>query len=216
MSFTESPKVAGQKRKRTGEDKKSKSKASKPNGTESVDVDRLEREILESRKNYNNIVKLQAIAFPKNGISDSQGAALLALCRTFSHLLAEGSLTKTKTTKDSERVVMQWLEERYREFSKSLTSEARNGDSAAQPIITTLVMQLVKNEVNALGDEVWQVGLFAKLMREFLGHGESCQVPRASFVKKYFAKYDDVRFYTLQLLPYVLSRWSPHSQDFNL
>src|SRR4051812_30546123 len=106
-------KLVGKKRKRATEETREKPKASKSNLNPATDIDRLEKEILESRKNYNNIVKLQAIAFPKKGGSELRSAALLALCRTFCHLFADGSFSKTKSTSEAEIAVTQWLEDRY-------------------------------------------------------------------------------------------------------
>lgn len=194
--------LAGKKRKRSsaGKEDSTHSVPSNEDLSES-DISRLEEEILQSRKHYNNIVKLHSVAFSQGQASDSAITALLALCRIFSRLLAEGSFTKTKTTSNSELVVLQWLDGRYQEFRTSLAAELSSNSNVAPDVITRLVMQLVKHEVNALGPELWKDGFFSSMLEIYFDTVGKSASSRAHFIRYYVAKYDDVRFYTLEMLP---------------
>src|ERR1700760_842453 len=110
MPYMEASLNAGKKRKRHSTLTTDTSGKSKRNNNDSGDdIERLELEISQSRKHYNNIVKLLSTAFPKDAVSESSDAAVVALCRVFCRLLADGSLKSSNNMKNSEITILKWL-----------------------------------------------------------------------------------------------------------
>jgi U3 small nucleolar RNA-associated protein 19 len=202
MPFIEASQMAGKKRKRTAKIAAGNHKTARLNEN-SNDIDseiqRLEIEISQSRKHFNNIVKLLDYAFPKEG-SRSHNSAAIALCRTFCRLLADGSLKHGENMTKAESAVLKWLEEKYREYTSSLLGLFIQNSQSSDVDPLRLIMRLVKQEVSSFGNNQWAGGIFAQALRAILAGREQCADVRSSFVKSYF-KYDDVRYYTLAIIP---------------
>jgi U3 small nucleolar RNA-associated protein 19 len=161
----------------------------------------LEYEVTQSRKHFNNIAKLITIATSLEESPGSAGTAIIALCRTFCRLFAAGNFQKSRRAPESEILVLKWLEGRYNEYTGLLLEQVRLGSSNAQISAITILMRLVKHEVNAQGDALWMKGLFCRLLKCLISHTPEFDVSMNEFVQKYFLEYDDVRYFTIAQLP---------------
>jgi U3 small nucleolar RNA-associated protein 19 len=205
MPFLEMETAAAKKRKRADGAHEKKLKPRKISHSRIEDAEsqeaqvlRLEAQILESRQHYNNIVTL--LTFAKSDQETSQIAAV-CLCRIFSRLLAGGNMAKSKGQSESEGVIIQWLWERLNEYLDLLLG---NLSSDAFEEALTMSMVLAKEEINQRGPSAWEKGLFSRVIHGVLESGR--KVLWQEFQSKYFEKYDDVRFYTLDTIPYVPHR----------
>ncbi|GME22231.1 Ribosome biogenesis protein noc4 [Neofusicoccum parvum] len=217
--------VAGHKRKRVADkgshEKRTKSKSSSKAAAADGDDEQsrillLESQITESRRHYNNIVELVALA-KDDGAEESAVLAIVALCRVFCRLLAAGNLKKSKGLPDSEIMIIQWLKERYKEYTDVLLNLLRSGEPVQQSTALTLAMRLVKEETSSQkgdGDEAWRQGLFAQLVHSLLASAE-VENAREEFVEKFVEEYADVRFFTLHAIASCLKDpASPTEQEF--
>jgi U3 small nucleolar RNA-associated protein 19 len=201
MPFLEMDTISSKKRKRADEEKRPKSKkASKipieEKDTREDEVLKLEAEILESRKHYNNIVNLISIAKEN---AEASLLASVALCRVYCRLYAAGSLAKSKSTTEPELVIIQWLKARLNEYIDLLIDLLRDEASGTQTTALTLLMRLVKEEVNQQGPLVWEKGIFSRALRIVLS--SDSEDLRHEFRTKYFDDWDDFRFHTLDQIP---------------
>lgn len=158
----------------------------------------LESQILESRRHYNNIATLLAFLHRPDYRHDQDIAAAVALCRVFSRLLVAGNLTKTRNAPENEAIIVDWLKERYREYTDALLGLLKQGNLARQNTTLTLLLRLLKTDaacVNPGEEKTWRTGLFSRLIRTFID-AEVGQEVRAEFVENYVEKYDDIRYYT--------------------
>lgn len=168
------------------------------NGDPQAQILLLENQILESRRNYNNIAILLAYLNKPDRRQDQDVAAAVALCRIFSRLSVAGNLSKTKNTPENETVIVDWLKERYRGYIEALLGLFEHGDLARQSTALTLLLRLLKTDaayVNPGEERTWRTGLFLKLIRALID-AEAGQEVREEFVEKYVEKYDDIRYYT--------------------
>lgn len=212
MPYLTAAASAGKKRKRDVEDRHANQRAktksrSKPTAAEEEDPQAqillLENQVLESRRHYNNIATLLSTARQTNGDSEITQTALIALCRVFSRLMAAGSMVKSRTTPETEVVIIQWLRERYQEYTQLLLDSLRGVDVVEQSTVLTLLMRLVKEEsihLHNQGDYAWKNGLFARVVGALLELSESADLVNG-FLEEYVEEYDDVRFYMFQVLP---------------
>lgn len=164
----------------------------------------IERQILESRRNYNKIVTLLSHCWNQDPQKEDEEntLAVVALCRIFCRLMALGSLSKDQDTSGNEATVVQWLNDRFNDYKDILLETLSQGDVTKQSTALTLLMRLFKEEATRLkkSDEaVWQTGTFAKALK-FVMDGESSADVRNEFVQQYVEEYDDVRFYTFSRL----------------
>jgi U3 small nucleolar RNA-associated protein 19 len=204
--------IANKKRKRTVDAlPESVPKTGKPKHLDQVDGIKpqsredeilcLEYEVTQSRKHFNNIAKLITIATSLEESPGSSGTAIIALCRTFCRLFAAGNFQKSRGAPESEILVLKWLEGRYNEYAGLLLGQIRLGSTNAQISAISVLMRLVKHEVNAQGDALWAKGLFYRVLGCFISSAAESEVSMNEFVQKYFLKYDDVRYFTIALLP---------------
>lgn len=158
----------------------------------------LESQILESRRHYNNIATLLAFLHRPDYRQDHDIAAAITLCRVFSRLSVAGNLTKTKNAPENEAIIVDWLKERYREYTDALLGLLKHGNPARQNTTLTLLLQLLKTDaayVNPGEERTWRTGSFSKLIRALID-AEVVREVREEFVEKYVEKYDDIRYYT--------------------
>jgi U3 small nucleolar RNA-associated protein 19 len=205
--------MAGVKRKReSSKSDRHQAKAAKPKSrrkSPSADDDepqtailQLESQILESRRHYNNIATLTQFAGEHESQKDVAILAAVALCRVFARLLSTGDMVKSKGMPQSEAVIVQWLKERYREFQDLLLQYLRNGDASTQSAGLTLLMRLVKEESQNQKEYNWKHGPLSRIVEAILFLPEDDPM-RDEFAEKYFKSYDDIRFYTFQIITYV-------------
>ncbi len=158
----------------------------------------LENSILESRKNYNSIVKLLDHAREHNGSSGKDTAAVVALYRVFCRLMALGNLTKNAQASKEEHTIVQWLRERLEEYEEALIGQLRWEDVTKQVAALGLLMRLIKEKARHLnGFE--SVGsksrLFQRLVQELLANRNG-STTIDEFVDKYVSKHADIRHHT--------------------
>lgn len=166
----------------------------------------LEEQILASRKNYNQIATLLDDARR----DDDEEAAhrtlvLVVLCRIFCKMMVLGSLSTTRQSTENERAVVQWLNDRFKDYKGILLSTFSQPGAGMQSTALTLLIKLVKEEAEhlKLSEElIWRHGTFAVIV-EKLVRSEMVVELREEFVQKYVQEFDDVRFYTFGRLRLV-------------
>lgn len=207
MAHLSSAATASKKRKRESsklEDRTQLKTKSKKNTATSKEDDPqaaillLETQILESRRNYNNITTLISTIKQKDAKEETVVFTVVALCRIFCRLMTAGCFVKSKGTLGAEIVIIQWLKERYQEYVDILLVDFLRSDTTSkQNIAFTLLMRLIKQESKGEGEYSWRKGLLASLVEVLLLLPEDNPI-RQEYAEKYMKTYDDLRFYTLQ------------------
>ncbi|SPN96849.1 probable NOC4 nucleolar protein, forms a complex with Nop14p that mediates maturation and nuclear export of 40S ribosomal subunits [Cephalotrichum gorgonifer] len=179
----------------------------------------LEAAILESKKNYNNIVELIGIARDVENEGESAVLAAVALCRVFIRLLAAGNLTSRRGLSEKEAVVVQWLKDRLSEYKKILVSLLSTEELA--PTALTLSMKILKAEGEKLNSNkefyVFPKDFLAEIVQALFQSRSQAAIKE--FTEKYVDEYDDVRFFTHQAIRNLITS-HPEAfadpEDFNL
>jgi U3 small nucleolar RNA-associated protein 19 len=202
------------KRKRASSDKRTvkrvRSESSDEDGQAQILL--LESEIFESKKNYNNIVKLVRIMKLENQDADDSVVAAITLCRVFTRLMVAGEMTKRKDTAEKDTVVIRWLKERYTEYKLGLVALLREESSASTAL--TLCMRLLQTEgqhLHSSSEYNFPAAFLAEIVHGVVIPGSDGSV-RLKFSEKFVEEYDDIRFYTLEALesvfcPSIYSRY---------
>lgn len=203
--------MSGVKRKRDPSkaersESKSKSRRKSPSedGNDAEDVQseilRLEAQILESRKHYNNIAALLQRARQSDAENEGPILAAVALCRVFSRLLVTGDMVKSKGMSEAEGVIVSWLKERYRELCTLLLDDfLRSEHPPKQSVALTLLMRLVKEEAKSQKDYKLKNGPLPRLI-DVLLRLPSDDLNREEFAEKYLKQFDDIRYQTFQTI----------------
>ncbi|OAL07414.1 CBF-domain-containing protein [Phaeosphaeriaceae sp. SRC1lsM3a] len=203
---------AGVKRKRDPskpERRQSKSKTRRKSPSEDgndpqTEILRLEAQIVESRKHYNNIATLLKTARQPEAENEAPILAVVALCRVFSRLLATGDMVKSKGMAEAEAVIAAWLKERYKEYLDILMKDFLQSEHPPkQSVALTLLMRLVKEESTAQKDYNVKNGPLPKLVETLL-FLPTDDLNRDEFAEKYFKQFDDIRYYTFQTIQKVM------------
>lgn len=159
----------------------------------------LENKILESRRHYNNIVKLLAyLKKPDAEDDDRSFIAAVALCRVFCRLLAGGKMSRKQGVSNDETLIIDWLRERLKEYKNLLIPKLASQKPEWSQLALTLPLQMMKEEsvyLKVPNDTVWRNGTFALLLRK-LADGTTPEATRGLFVKNYLVEFDDIRYYT--------------------
>lgn len=194
----------GLKRKRKDAKNDVKKRARTDESSDEEDVQSqillMEAGIVESKKNYNDIVKLIGLVKDYEEETESAVFAAVALCRIFIRLLAAGSLTHQRNASDKEVVVVQWLKDRLSEYKDVLVLLVSQEDLASTAL--TLAMKLLKAE----GEQLNFKKEFYVFPKEFLEQiilglvRSKSSEGRDEYVEKYVDEYDDVRFFTHQAI----------------
>lgn len=184
------------KRKRTAVQKA----VSPPPATHDAnEVLELENQILESRRHYNNIVKLlEYLKKPDAEDDDRSFIAAVALCRVFCRLLAGGKMSSKQGISNDETLIIDWLRERLKEYKNLLISKLASQKPEWSQLALSLPLQMMKEEsvyLKVPNDTVWRNGTFALLLRK-LADGTTPEATRGLFVKNYLVVFDDIRYYT--------------------
>lgn len=154
----------------------------------------LETEVFESKKNYNNIVKLIKLLRD----SDDALVAAVSLCRVFTRLMASGDLTRNKPSTEKEAVVIKWLLERYAEYKLALLDLMKEEGAGSTPLTICMRMLQTEGKHLAKGQEYYFPTLFLRdLLLVLTGTGVEAAV-RKEFVEKYLQQNDDLKFYTFE------------------
>lgn len=96
-----------------------------------AEIQKLEEQVSESRKYYNNIATLIGKLNDGAG-SETNLPAAVSLCRVFSRLIAAGNLTESNRTPENEKIIVAWLKERCQEYQKALLDILRQAEVPAQ------------------------------------------------------------------------------------
>jgi U3 small nucleolar RNA-associated protein 19 len=163
----------------------------------------LENEILESRKNYNNITTLIGIAQKSDEDNEREVVACVALCRVFIRLLSAGTLTRKKSQVEKELVVTLWLRDRFSEYRQALLTILSREETSRTAL--ALLMRCLQAEGKHL-DEKEEYTFPKDSLQDILGVlvRSTSQDARKDFVENFVEQYDDIRFFALKSLRYVL------------
>ncbi|KAL2199539.1 CBF/Mak21 family-domain-containing protein [Corynascus similis CBS 632.67] len=169
-------------------------------------IKRLEAEIQESKKHYNNIATLTELAQDYEDEPNHALAACESLCRIFIRLLAAGSLIKRKDVSEKDATVISWLRSRLADYRGVLLSMFRSRKLALSAL--TLAMALLKAEAQHLTDRpeaVFPRLFFSDIVASLL----ESPVERLldQFTEKFVDEYHDIRFYTFEAIKaYLVER----------
>ncbi|KAI1816489.1 CBF-domain-containing protein [Poronia punctata] len=192
---------------------KAESSDSEDDNERQAEILLLEDEILQSKKNYNNITVLLDLVKKQDDL-DLALFATVSLCRVFLRLLASGSLSRKPGQSEKETVVIQWLKGRLSDFKALLVADLGQEHSASTAL--TLSMRLLKAEtqISNKSEVAFPKGYLKDIVGAIIRGGfEDIQ---AEFHEKYLAVYADVRFYTFQAISEILlaRQGSPRDGDF--
>lgn len=194
----------GLKRKSKGDEKRpSKRPRSESDSEDSqAQILSLETEIFESKKNYNNIAKL--VKLLQKFDSDDAIVAAVSLCRVFTRLMAAGDFTRSKSSTEKERVVIQWLNERYAEYKVALL-ELMKQEAAGSTALTICMRTLLSEGTHLVKgqDYCFPTGFLRDILMVLIGPEVEAAV-RKEFMEKYLENNDDIRFYTFEIISYVV------------
>ncbi|KAI5290468.1 hypothetical protein KEM54_001474 [Ascosphaera aggregata] len=171
------------------------------------EIQELEGQIAESRKHYNNIVKLLSMLDVVSGADSANLQVAVSLCRVFCRLLAGGHLNKIKGSSEQDHIVVAWLRERYQEYQDALLAILKNGAASHQVVALSLCFQLMKEQSTHLagtGTQVWSSGFFIRVVAALLEVPEGAVV-RSNFAENYMKKHHDIAVYTVLALTKQLS-----------
>ncbi|RAH66261.1 ribosome biosynthesis protein NOC4 [Aspergillus aculeatinus CBS 121060] len=210
--------TASKKRKNVKESGVPSSKRRAVADTESADatadIQRLEDQISESRKHYNNIATLISMLTTQGSAKKPNVPAALALCRVFSRLIAGGNLTDSSRAPENEKIIVAWLKERLKEYQKALLSIIRESDPSSQITALTLCLCIVNERATHLpGEEgIWLTGLFKNVV-EAVVEANNGQAVLSEFIEK-AKEFEDVRYYTfIQISEYASTPRSSKTID---
>lgn len=163
----------------------------------------LETQILESKKNYNNITTLLEICQKRQSKDGSNITAAVALCRVFCRLMVAERMIKTPGMSEAEAEAVDWLKTRFKDYVAVVCGLLAVEE--LQSTCLTLVMRLVKEETQQEGkraEQAWRTGVFATLVRALVDE-DKAEGARDEFVEKYVEEHDDVRYFTFYHIAYV-------------
>jgi U3 small nucleolar RNA-associated protein 19 len=197
------------KRKRATSDKRSTKRARSESSEEdgSVQILLLENEILESKKNYNNIATLVKLLELDSEDADKPVLAAISLCRIFTRLMVSGDMVKGQETTEKEAIVMKWLKERYAEYKTGLYLLL--GEEEISSTALTLCMRLLKTEgeyLSSAQEYHFPTPFLTQMVKAMLKDGSDPNV-RKEFSEKFVEEYDDIRFYTLEAIGWVFQTY---------
>jgi U3 small nucleolar RNA-associated protein 19 len=196
MKISDPSELVGKKQKRTPKEKSAELSSNISNEK----IQQLELRATEAPKYYNDIATLLALASPSNSKLKANENAILALCRVFTRLLSTGRF-RGRSYAEEEMVVQEWLEERFREYTRFLLDNLSHRKSIDSQMALTILMKLVQTEVCCQGHTKWADGLFSSILGVLLQPSAQSDEARAIFIRDYFEKFDDVKINTLLLLP---------------
>ncbi|KAL8939721.1 MAG: hypothetical protein Q9216_003199 [Gyalolechia sp. 2 TL-2023] len=157
----------------------------------------LESQIVDSRQHYNKIPTLIRYCQDHHEHSRRAITAAVAVCRTFSRLMAVGIMSKSRNAPENEVVIVQWLRRQFEVYRSILLDLLASDDPTMQSTALTLLMRLLKEEAESLGlrpEKVWRDGAFPSIVLG-IANSASSREAREEFVGKYMQPYDDVRYY---------------------
>ncbi|KAJ5936624.1 hypothetical protein N7466_003074 [Penicillium verhagenii] len=178
-------------------------------------IEKLENEIAESRKHYNNIATLISMLNVEKSAKNPDLAVAVSLCRVFSRLMAAGTFAESSHAAENEKIVAAWLKERSLEYQRALVAIMREADSTSQITALTLSMRLIKERITHIpGAEniVWSTN-FRDILEAVVG-GRDNQDLQTELITKFLKEFEDVRYYAFwQISEYAATRRSSEVLD---
>jgi U3 small nucleolar RNA-associated protein 19 len=181
--------------------KKRRKSAGSDSGEFQAKIEKLEAEIHESKKNYNNIVTLNELVQKHDEDAKAGLTASEALCRVFIRLLAAGNLVKRKDASEKEAAVANWLRDRLADYKEALLSMFRSEKLALNALM--LALALLKAEARHLSGS--EEAVFPRYFLSDIVAGlleSPVEQLREHFSEKFVDEYDDIRFYTFEAIKY--------------
>lgn len=176
----------GEKRKAQVPPKK-KAKSTK-SAVEKPNVAELAEGILESTKNYNNIVTLLGYVDDAN-VSDD---AIASLVKVFGMLIKRGALKTSKSQTDAQKAVVTWLRNQYNRFTDMLLSIVQDEEEEEHYLVAlSAFMKLVKAEAKYHGEPPANK-LFGKIINAL---ARASSTVADNFVDEYIEQFDDLRYH---------------------
>lgn len=166
-------------------------------------IQKLEAQIAESRKHYNNIATLISM-LKAGGSKNPELAVAVSLCRVFTRLIAGGNFKESSRADESEKLVTAWLKERCLEYQQALLSIIREADTASQVAALTLCMRIIKERITHIPgaeNNVWG-SFFREIIEAIIEAREGSEL-RTEFVNKFMKEYEDVRWQAFIQITYV-------------
>ncbi|KAJ5708497.1 hypothetical protein N7488_008298 [Penicillium malachiteum] len=171
-------------------------------------IEKLENEIAESRKHYNNIATLISMLNVQTSAKNPELAVAVSLCRVFSRLMAAGNFAESSRAAENEKIVTAWLKERCLEYQRALLSIIREADTTSQITALTLSMRIIKERITHIpGAEnaVWSTNF--KAIVEAVLEAQDNQDLQSEFVNKFMKEFEDVRYHAFgQIAEYAAIR----------
>ncbi|KAJ5719919.1 hypothetical protein N7493_006797 [Penicillium malachiteum] len=171
-------------------------------------IEKLENEIAESRKHYNNIATLISMLNVQKSAKNPELAVAVSLCRVFSRLMAAGNFAESSRAAENEKIVTAWLKERCLEYQRALLSIIREADTTSQITALTLSMRIIKERITHIpGAEnaVWSTNF--KAIVEAVIEAQDNQDLQSELVNKFMKEFEDVRYHAFgQIAEYAAIR----------
>jgi U3 small nucleolar RNA-associated protein 19 len=167
-------------------------------------IEKLENEIAESRKHYNNIATLISMLNVDKSAKNPDLAVAVSLCRVFSRLMAAGTFTESSRAAENEKIVTAWLKERCLEYQRALLVIMREGDTTSQITALTLSMRIIKERITHIpgaDNNVWSTNF--KDIVEAVIEAQDGQDLQTEFITKFLKEFEDVRYYAFGQISYV-------------
>ncbi|ORX98239.1 CBF-domain-containing protein [Basidiobolus meristosporus CBS 931.73] len=200
------------KKKRTD----SKPKAAKKEIEEATaQIRSLEKEVQESKKNLNDIVKI--VAFCENEHPEVIYAAINSLQRIFVDFLKKGQLQKVKENPNADGaekakfVVSTWLRDHYIQYYNHLLKLLSHKEPTLQVTALNLLLDFTAKETTVTG--VFPNFLYYKIVETLANNENFNGGLQSSLMEKYLNYYDDLRYYFLKDLAKVFSTELTRSTD---
>ena len=193
------------KRKRQSESAQARkrAKSEEADGLDKEAISQLESEVLQSKKNYNNISILISAAKGEHVGDDMVLAASVSLCRVFMKLLASGALGASPDLSEKDAVVCQWLRDRLADYKRILLVHLSFAQTA--PAALALAMQLLKAEAEGHGggreEPSFPKQFYTDIVTALLLE-DTDEVVRQEFIEKFVSKYDDLRLHLFKSITY--------------
>lgn len=207
------------------------------------EIESIKSSILESPKNYNQIIKLLN-AFDevvKKVSSDEEmdteylkysRTLLFNLSTLFNNLISKRILKLRKSQTDEEQLVCKWVISKYNTFINqifTLWKINKFSQSLATLKIDALekIMQFIKYESKYLGPNIGESYFanvtYKKILKNLLCYGDLTEINGndgtindyllLEFQELYFEKYWDLRFYLFQELPNILNEFDELNEE---
>jgi len=161
----------------------------------------MEQGILESKKNYNDIVVLLGTMGDYESGNPESMLATVALSRVFMRLLGQGALVPKRTLSDKQLAVVNWLREQFKSFKTLLLSLLDDEELGVTAL--TLCMRVLQAEGQVEKDEYSFPTEFLRQIVHTVLQSEDEDVAKA-YTEEYLEQFDDIRYHTFSSITTIL------------